>query len=263
MSTEGLRPLSDSLPPMSNFNGAPDDPSTDDEPACSICNDGGWVTITVEPRTRYAPPKTDLKRCECQAEGDRARNRQLLFQMCKLPAGADRFTFDTWVQYPDLQEAYDAALTFANGFSDVEWLTLLSRVDRGKSHLAIAICHRFIQRGIPARYLFVPSGLDALRSGYNAEGEQSYDAQIRHMMVVDLLVLDDLGAQVPTAWAQEKLMMIIDERYMAGLPLVVTTNKPLDDLPGDDEHRIGSRLMRHPHAQVITIKAPEYRMRTK
>lgn len=242
---------------MSNLKAAPDDPLADDEPACSVCGDSGWVHPVVNGKPDYR----DALRCPCQAEVDRVKKRLMLFEGCKLPAGADRFTFDTWVQYPDLQEAYDAALAFANGFSDVEWLTLLSRVDRGKSHLAIAICHRFIQRGIPARYLFVPSGLDALRSAYSKEGEQNYDAQIRHMSTVDLLVLDDLGAQVPTAWAQEKLMMIIDERYMAGLPLVVTTNKPLDDLPGDDEHRIGSRLMRHQHAQVITIKAVEYRMR--
>ncbi|KKL54860.1 hypothetical protein LCGC14_2261200 [marine sediment metagenome] len=258
MNKEGLQPLGDSLPAMTPENGAPASPLVE-EPECPICLDRQWVHPTVDGKVDYG----DVKRCVCQKKNDANRKRLALLLGCKLPKDADRFTFDTFKVFPDLQEAYDACVAFASGRSDVEWLTLLAGVDKGKSHLAIAICHTFIKRGIPARYLFVPSGLDALRAGYDAEGEQGYEAQLRHMIAVDLLVLDDLGAQVPTPWAMEKLMMIIDERYMAGLPLVVTTNKALNMLPGDDEGRIGSRIMRHPHAQVITIKGPEYRMRSK
>ncbi len=244
---------------MTPENGAPASPLVEEPPDCPICLDRQWVHPQVDGKPDYS----DIRRCVCQKKNDENRKRLALLLGCKLPRDADRFTFDTFKVFPDLQEAYDACVAFASGKSDVEWLTLLAGVDKGKSHLAIAICHTFIKRGIPARYLFVPSGLDALRAGYDAEGEQGYEAQLRHMINVDLLVLDDLGAQVPTPWAMEKLMMIIDERYMAGLPLVTTTNKALNMLPGDDEGRIGSRIMRHPHALVITIKAPEFRMRSK
>ncbi|KKM07000.1 hypothetical protein LCGC14_1738340 [marine sediment metagenome] len=243
------------------MNGAPSDPSAEPEPDCPFCQDGGWVhQLGEDGKIDYRVP---VVRCKCKAEYDDTRHRLWLLKMCKLPADAGRLTFDTWVKHDDLKEPYEAALAFANGETDVRWLTIMARVDRGKSHLAMAICHRYIERGIPARYLFVPSGLDALRAGYSADGPDGYDAQLRHMMNVDLLILDDLGAQNPTPWAQEKLMMIVEERDMAGLPLVVTTNKPLDDLPGDDEHRIGSRLLRHRYGQIITIKAPEYRLRHK
>ena len=151
-------------------------------------------------------------------------------------------------------------MELADETSDFKWLILLGEVDCGKTHLAIAICQRWLARGRPAYYVFVPLMLDGLRRGYNREGEESYEAKLDFLMTtVDLLVLDDLGVQTPTPWAMERLMMIIDSRSLSGLPLVVTANKALNELPGDDEHRIGSRLLRFPAGRIITIDAPEYR----
>lgn len=48
-------------------------------------------------------------------------------------------------------------------------------------------------------------------------------------------------------------------RSVNDLPLVVTTNKELKNLPGDDEHRIGSRLLRFPASRHVVIESPEYR----
>ena len=159
-----------------------------------------------------------------------------------------------------LNEAKKAAIEMAEETSDLRWLILLGQVDCGKTHLAISICRRWLQRGKPARYVFVPLMLDELRRGYSKEGDESYDAKLQFLMGVDLLVLDDLGSQTPTPWAMERLMMIIDHRSVNGLPLVVTTNKSLTELPGDDEHRIGSRLLRFPASRQIVIEAPEFRV---
>jgi len=186
----------------------------------------------------------------------------MLVRLCELPAGTNNWTFDNFKtnkQWPSLQEAKDAALSMADEKDDIRWLTLLSKADRGKSHLAVAICRRWLERGKPARYILVPMMLDELRRGYSKEGEDSYDLKLNFIMNVDLLVLDDIGAQVPTPWAMEKLMMIIDHRSVNDLPLVVTTNKDLKSLPGDDEHRIGSRLLRFPGSRQIVIEAPEFR----
>jgi len=107
--------------------------------------------------------------------------------------------------------------------------------------------------------VLVPLMLEELRSSYNREGE--YDRLMDFLLTVPLLVLDDLGTQKPTEWAVEKLMQIVDYRYVNGLHMVVTTNRSLDDLPGDTERRIGSRLLRARFARVVYIDAPEYRIR--
>ena len=46
----------------------------------------------------------------------------------------------------------------------------------------------------------------------------------------DLLVLDDLGTERQNDYALETVYMVIDERYKSGLPLIITTNLPLEEL---------------------------------
>lgn len=229
------------------------------EDVCPICNGAGWIHPRREDGSvDYATTVG----CECMREEREHERQHLLLKYCELPFGSEKLTFDTFdvdKRWPSLAEAKKVALELAEETIDIRWLTLLGEVDCGKTHLAIAICRKWLERDKPARYVLVPIMLDELRRGYNKEGEQSYDRALQFLMRVDLLVLDDLGTQVPTPWAMEKLMMIIDYRSVNGLPLVVTTNKKLTQLPGDDEHRIGSRLMRFSAGRMITIDAPEYR----
>jgi len=183
-----------------------------------------------------------------------------MLKFCQLPAATEDWLFEKFDYSGPLREAYDAALELAEE-RGIKWLTLVGQVDTGKSHLAIAICHRWLARGKPARYVLVPLMLEELRAGYQSEGQ--YERRMEFLLNVPLLVLDDLGAQRPTEWAMEKLMQIVDYRYVNALPLVVTTNKPPSDLPGDTEHRIGSRLLRATFGKVVTINAHEYRLRNK
>lgn len=186
-----------------------------------------------------------------------------LLKYCELPVATEKLTFEKFDGTGSLKEAYRSALEVADPNSKLKWLTLMAKKDRGKTHLAIAICRKWLEQGEPAKYVFVPLMLDELRRGYNREGEESYDKQLETLMNVPLLVLDDLGAQQPTAWAMEKLITIIDYRYIRGFNLVVTTNKPLGKLPGDDEGRIASRLQRFELGKIVVIDAIEYRLRRK
>ena len=56
------------------------------------------------------------------------------------------------------------------------------------------------------------------------------------------LILDDLGAEASTPWAEEKLYQIFVERHEALLPTVITTALSVDELE-DAKPRLGSRLM--------------------
>ncbi len=53
-----------------------------------------------------------------------------------------------------------------------------------------------------------------------------------------LLIIDDLGSQINTPWAEEKLLQIINHRFYLRLPTVFTINGPLEDMP----ERLYSRL---------------------
>jgi len=232
--------------------------SGEEEAACPICGGGG----VVHPIDELGKPRYDRTvPCECSRERIlRERYKQMLSR-CQLPAATAGWTFENFDSSGPLEEAYGLALELAEGRGEVRWLTLVGPVDVGKSHLAVAICRRWMDRGQAARYVLVPLMLEELRASYNREGE--YDRLMDFLLTVPLLVLDDLGTQKPTEWAVEKLMQIVDYRYVNGLHMVVTTNRSVDDLPGDTERRIGSRLLRARFARVVYIDAPEYRIRER
>jgi DNA replication protein DnaC len=67
--------------------------------------------------------------------------------------------------------------------------------------------------------------------------------------------MDDFGTQNATAWAQEKLFQILNQRYAERLPTVITSNYGLQDFEG----RIRSRLMDPDVVTRVTLIAPDYR----
>ena len=68
-----------------------------------------------------------------------------------------------------------AAYRFLNG--EIVWLTLLGDVDRGKTHIAIGICQKWLAMNKPAKYCFVPILLDELRAGFKETGDDSYESK--------------------------------------------------------------------------------------
>jgi DNA replication protein DnaC len=193
--------------------------------------------------------------CQCQNTPEkRAKRNQWLLKYCRLPDDTEDRTFENFDTYtPDLKTALTAAQTFTPDGTH-KCLVLMGKVDKGKSHLAIAVCRAWLKLEMPARYIFVPFLLDELRSAQNHEGDESYYRMMNLYQSVPLLVLDDIGAEKPTPWTQEKLTTIIHMRWEKGLHTMVTTNKALDQIPGDDEGRLGSRLRRYAGDNIYAIE---------
>jgi DNA replication protein DnaC len=105
----------------------------------------------------------------------------------------------------------------------------------------------------------VPDLLDHLRSTFSPDSKISYDEFSERIKEVPLLILDDFGEQSATPWAQEKLYQLINYRYNARLPMVVTTCLSLEDF----ETRISSRMVDPKLSVVFNIRAPDYRGNVK
>jgi len=223
---------------------------------CRICRDAHFVHPL---KGDGKPDYSTVVPCKCVREQIERERMQRLLRYYELPTGTAHMTFENFKVSPKLQEAYDLAVQVAEDTGKVTWLTLMSGADRGKTHLAVAICRRWLHRGKPARYAYVPLLFEELRRGFQEEGDRSYEARFDRFLNVPLLVLDDLGAEYRTGWVHEKLDTIIDYRLMQALPLVVTTNTPMDELP----FRIASRLRRSPNSRVVVIDAPEFRKTRK
>jgi DNA replication protein DnaC len=198
---------------------------------------------------------SELQRCACQVENDKAAREQRLLRLCSLPEGSEGLTFEKFNVARGTAEAYKAALALSEG-GEATWLVLQGGWDVGKTHLAIATARRWLARGISARYIVVPELLDELRRAFDPDSSITYDVQFDFYKNVGLLVLDDLGMESSTRWAQEKLDMLIDWRYVRRLPLLVTTNLEFSEM----SPRIASRLQRFVPGKVVIIKGPEYRL---
>lgn len=156
-------------------------------------------------------------------------------------------------QRENLEKAFHTAFSFAQ--SPDGWLVLQGVNGCGKTHLAAAIVNYCYQANQPALFVVVPEFLDHLRYTFSPESKVSYDQLFEKVKTAPLLVLDDFGEQSTTPWAQEKLYQVLNYRYNAQLPTVITTACPLDDI----ESRIGSRFIDHHISIFFNITAPDYR----
>jgi len=156
-------------------------------------------------------------------------------------------------QRENLETAYRLALDFAG--SPEGWLVFQGANGCGKTHLASAIVNSRYQANQPALFVVVPEFLDHLRYTFSPESKVSYDQLFESVKTAPLLVLDDFGEQSTTPWAQEKLYQVINYRYNALLPTVITTVCSLDEI----ESRVGSRLIDNKLSTFFHITVPDYR----
>ncbi len=156
-------------------------------------------------------------------------------------------------QVEHLQRAFDLALNYAN--NPQGWLTFMGRHGSGKTHLAAAIANAWDQSGKPVLFIFVPDLLDHLRAAFNPQSPVAYDRRFVEVRNAPYLVLDDLGAESSTPWAQEKLYQLLNYRYVAHLPTVLTTSLELEEL----DPRLSARLADTRYSTVFALDVPAYR----
>ncbi len=160
-------------------------------------------------------------------------------------------------QRENLSVAFNRAEEFAH--SPEGCLIFLGVNGCGKTHLAAAIANYQLAQGKPVFFVVVPELLDHLRSTFSPDSKISYDEFFEKIKETPLLILDDFGEQSATPWAQEKLYQLINYRYNARLPMVVTTCLSLDEI----ETRISSRMVDPRLSLVLNIIAPDYRGNVK
>ena len=182
--------------------------------------------------------------CECTRDEEEDDKRARLLRYSNL-GPLSRLSFDNLSPRgrspnPQHQERFAAAVQAALAFADAPagWLVLVGPSGCGKTHMAAAIAGRCVEKGQAALFMVVPDLLDHLRAAYQPDAESGYDELFEMVRNAPVLILDDLGVQSTTPWVEEKLFQLINHRYSAQLPTVITTNLDLAAF----ESRVQTRL---------------------
>lgn len=133
-------------------------------------------------------------------------------------------------------------------------LLLYGNVGRGKTYAACEVANALIDKGYSVLVTNFSRVLNKLQSTFE---KQEYIDSLNDFA---LLVIDDLGIERSTEYAKEQVFNVIDSRYRAGKPMIITTNLSMDNIknPADVENsRIYDRIIEM--CFPIEIKGPNRR----
>ena len=156
----------------------------------------------------------------------------------------------------ELEQAKKDITEYINSFNGKRNLLLYGNYGTGKSHLSIAVTKELMAEGYNCLFLSLPKLLTKIKDTYNNDGITE-DELLKAIQQVDLLVLDDIGAEHHTEWVGTKLFEVMDDR--AGKSTIYTTNLNSKELREKMNERNFSRLMEN--VKVIKMNGEDYRRR--
>lgn len=268
----------DYLAPVLKANSQLGDPGTDDYIdaegllMCGKCHTRRQMVIKVPAPNGQQREMTVYRQCDCrkaaeEAEAERKRKADEAEAFAKLlkelkgqslmderTAG---HTFDNFQQTPDNARNLKLCRRYAEHFDEMleknQGLLMYGPVGTGKSFSAACIANYLLNAGISVIMTSFVKLLDAMQG--SREDDQ---ALIDRMNKVKLLIIDDLGAERGSDYTLEKVYNIIDSRYRAKLPIILTTNLDLEQMKADDDiryERIYDRIFELCYPMLYTGKS--------
>ena len=117
-------------------------------------------------------------------------------------------------------------------------------VGTGKTSLAMLVSKAALDAGRSVAIYSVPRLLSEIKDTYESDSGDSYERLFRRLCAVDLLHLDDLGAERSTEWVLEQLYSIVNERWQDRRSIILTSNiTDMDKLREQIGFRTVSRLI--------------------
>jgi DNA replication protein DnaC len=121
-------------------------------------------------------------------------------------------------------------------------LWLHGQVGTGKTTLAMLVSRAALDAGARWRSTRCRGLLAEIRATFESDGDGSYVSFLDRLAAVDLLHVDDVGAEKTSDWVLEQLYAIVNARYEEERSVVITTNLERDALAAQINERTVSRL---------------------
>ena len=209
----------------------------DDSPLCANCGGSGYVGSHM---------------CECLRELCRQEQKKEISVLAGSKESFSQFRLD---YYPDridskfgvsprvLMERYfnqcrRYALTFSQNSGN---LLFVGGTGLGKTFLSACIARAVADRGFSVMYETASHMFTKLEKAKFSPSEENR-READKLMECDLLIIDDLGTEMPGQFVTSALYCLVNDRILEGKPMVISTNLNIDEIKRRYSPQIGSRL---------------------
>lgn len=204
---------------------------------CGKCHTPKQARLGFNPATGEKVETIVRAACQCQREADEEAERRAVrerFRNDMARRREDGLSCPDGLRYTFAQDdrqqpkVSDACQRYVECWDEMKanniGVLFYGSVGTGKSFLASCIGNGLLDRRVPVAATNFPRLLNLLQGTYEKQ------ALLDRLSIYKLLIVDDLGVERDSAYAEEQIFNIIDARSSSELPVIVTTNLTLEEL---------------------------------
>lgn len=178
---------------------------------------------------------TNLAKIPCNFMNDYLKNQEIQskFKTLFLPTQIREASFDNFrLDSIERQKIYRYMSNFSSSFKRgtlTKGLFICGNFQIGKTYSLACGANLFAKSGIDSLLIYFPDLIRELKSLLNKTDE--FEDRINMLKSVDVLMLDDIGAELPSAWVRDEILCpILNYRAQEGLPVFFSTNYTIEGL---------------------------------
>ena len=208
----------------------------DETPICTVCSGTGYVGSTM---------------CDCLAELCRQEQKKELTFLSAGRESFDQFRLDYYSDKPTpagyvprviMEKTYQTCRRYAFGFHEKAGNLLFSgNTGLGKTFLSACIARTVADQGYSVVYESAGKLFQTLEKARFEANDENRRAAAKYAEC-DLLIVDDLGTELPGQFVTAALYSLINDRLLTGKPTIISTNLNSDEIARRYNPQIASRL---------------------